>query len=420
MMGFSYRDGVLWCEDVRVSDITGQLDTPFYLYSRGIIEKNFSQYDRALAGSNHLICYAVKANGNLEILKLVRSLGGGAEVVSGGELYLARKAGIPPEKIVFSGVGKRDDEIEYGLDEDILMFNVESDPELEVINQISGKKNKKARVALRINPDINPKTHSYISTGLKENKFGISYEEAITVFEKAIGLAWVEVVGVHIHIGSQITDITPFVESARVVRKLLDALQKIGVNIKIVDFGGGLGIDYHAPLAGEDGMTPPDSGTSGPSGMIKKVLSALGPGDFKVVFEPGRSVVGEAGILVTRVLFVKYNRGKKFIVVDAGMNDFIRPSLYHGYHRVIPLKKVDGPLRRADVVGPVCESADFFAKDRGMPPVKRGELLAVLSTGAYGYSLSSNYNARPRVAEVMVVGDRFKIVRERESYENLV
>ena len=406
---FVTRDGELYCEDVPVARMARELGTPLYVYSRAALANRFQAYADAFAGVPHLICFAMKANGNLATLRLFGSLGGGADVVSGGELFRALKAEIPPARIVFAGVGKSQDEIAFALKSDILMFNVESVPELRLINAVAGDMGARARIALRVNPNVDPKTHPYISTGLKKNKFGIDIAQAEEAFALTRSLRYVEVVGVHQHIGSQITEVGPFVDAIGRVAELMQGLRAQGFGIRYLDIGGGLGITYH------DEMPPI------PKEVAQAVLPIIRDLGCTVVLEPGRFLVGNAGILVTRVLYVKRTPAKNFVIVDAGMNDLARPSLYNAYHTIRPVcPRPDAASLVADVVGPICESGDFLARDRELPAVEPEELLAVMGAGAYGFSMASNYNARPRPAEVLVGGIRYAIIRNRESYEDLI
>ncbi len=405
---FQYQGRELYCEDVPVEQIAAEVGTPFYLYSASTIERHFRVFTEAFAGARHLVCYSVKANSNLAVLKLLAEAGAGADIVSGGELFRALKAGIPAERIVFSGVGKREDEIRYALKSGILMFNVESRDELHALNGVGRKMGKRAPVALRVNPDVDPKTHPYISTGLKKNKFGIPVTEALTIYREAAGMEWVDVVGVDCHIGSQLTTADPFAEAVTRIMNLVRKLEEEGIGIRYVDVGGGLGIIY-------DKESPPL-----PANYAQAILDAMGGEDKLLILEPGRVIVGNAGILVTRILYNKKGATKNFVIVDAGMNDLIRPCLYDAYQEVLPVIRSDREEMVADVVGPICESTDFLARDHKLPVMGQGELLAVMSSGAYGFPMSSQYNSRPRVAEVMVRGHQFQVVRERESYEDLI
>lgn len=410
MHNFEYRQGELYCEQVPVSRIAKEVGTPCYIYSHATLVRHFRAYDNAFKNVPHIIAFAMKANSNLAILRLMAKEGSGVDIVSGGELFRALKAGVPPSKIVFAGVGKNADEIRDALKADILMFNVESSAEIHAINDVAASVGKKARVALRINPDIDPKTHPYISTGLKKSKFGIAADRALEEFKVASSLGYIEVVGVHAHIGSQLTEVTPFVESLKKVVTLIGALKGLGINIRYLNIGGGLGITY----SDEKPPLPQDL-----SDAVSPLVTGL---DLTLVMEPGRVIVGNAGILVTKAIYEKVGEAKRFIIVDAAMNDLIRPSLYSAYHEIRPVS--ESLLQRAkhvvDVVGPVCESGDFLAKDRTLPEVKPGDLLAVMSAGAYGFVMASNYNSRPRVPEVLVKDGEVHVIRARETYDDLV
>jgi diaminopimelate decarboxylase len=406
---FQHCEDDLYCEDVSVARIAAEVGTPVYIYSHATLTRHFRALDEAFSFVPHLICFALKANANLAVLKVFADLGGGLDVVSGGELYRGLAAGVPPGRIVFAGVGKTRDEIAWALKSDILMFNVESDQELRVINEIAMQVGRTARIALRVNPDVDPKTHPYISTGLKQSKFGIEIGRALQEYETAKMLPAVEVVGIHQHIGSQITKIQPFVDSLTRTVSLVRRLREQGTDIRYLDIGGGLGITYNdetPPLPVEFGRALID------------LIQDLG---VTVILEPGRVLVGNAGILVARVLYTKQSPVKNFVVVDAGMNDLARPSLYGSYHAI--WRVCHAPRRdeiTVDVVGPICESGDFLAKDRVLSRFEPGELMAVMSAGAYGHTMSSNYNARPRAPEVMVRGDQYYVVRERETYADLI
>jgi len=408
MHHFHYQNQELYCENLPVRQIAEAVGTPFYLYSHATLSHHFRTFDAAFAGFPHLICFAVKANGNLAILRLFAELGSGADIVSGGELYRALKAGVDPRKIVYSGVGKNVEEIRQAIKAGILMFNIESSQELGEISRIAGRLKKKAPIALRINPDIDPQTHPYISTGLKRNKFGINLDRALLDYDRASQLAHVEVVGVACHIGSQITELSPFLEAVQRLRELVEELARRGIRIRYLDLGGGLGITYNQE-------TPPHPQEYGQA-LIKE-LKGL---DVTLILEPGRVLVGNAGILVTQVHYTKDSEAKHFIVVDAGMNDLARPSLYGSYHALWPVTEAPRQEVTASLVGPICESGDFLAKDRPMPDFQPGELVAVMSAGAYGFSMSSNYNARPRVAEILVKDDAFYVIRKRETYAQLI
>ncbi|OLC00703.1 MAG: diaminopimelate decarboxylase [Nitrospirae bacterium 13_1_40CM_62_7] len=409
MHDFEYRHGELACENLPISRIAKEVGTPCYVYSYATLVRHYQVFDGAFQNVPHIVAYAVKANSNLAILRLMAREGSGADIVSGGELYRALKAGIPPSKIVFAGVGKSREEIRDALATDILMLNVESSAELRVIDEVAAEMGRRARVALRINPDIDPKTHPYISTGLKKSKFGISADRALDEYKLATSLRHIDVVGVHKHIGSQLTDIAPFVDALKKILVLVETLQRHGANIRYINIGGGLGITY------SDEVPPlPHEFAVAISPLVRDLKSVL-------IMEPGRVIVGNAGILVTRVLYTKAGEDKHFVIVDAGMNDLIRPSLYGAYHEIRPVYEVpNAKTRTVDVVGPVCESSDFLAKDRAMPEVKAGDLLAVMSAGAYGFTMASNYNSRPRVPEVLVKGGEMHVIRTREEYGDLV
>jgi len=405
---FGYSGDRLFCEGVAVEDIAREVGTPFYLYSHKTLERHFRVFDEAFDGVPHIVCFAMKANSNLAVVKTFAVQGGGADVVSGGELYRAMRAGVPPEKIVYAGVGKTASEIEYALKSGILMFNIESAEELAEIDRIAGRLGVKAPIAIRINPDVDPKTHPYISTGLKKNKFGVAIEEAEDEYLAASRLANIEIIGIHQHIGSQLTEVSPFVDSLKKTAGLVKRLRAEGINIRYIDAGGGLGIRYLDE-------SPPDPGE------FARALAPVFEGtDCALVFEPGRVLVGNAGCLVTKVLYRKSSGTKNFVIVDAGMNDLMRPSLYGAHHEIRPVIRSGGGEFVADVVGPICETGDFLAKDRKIAIPGRGDLLAVMSAGAYGYTMSSNYNSRTRPAEVMVHEDGFHVVRRREEIEDLV
>ncbi|MEW6067366.1 MAG: diaminopimelate decarboxylase [Nitrospirota bacterium] len=405
---FQYRSGELYAEGVPVKKLAEKYGTPLYIYSYKTLLRHFKVYDDAFNDFPHIICFAVKANSNTAILRLFAKNGGGADIVSGGELYLALKAGILPKKIVYAGVGKTEAEIRFALRSKILMFNVESEDELREIDNIARKMKTKAPIALRINPDIDPETHPYIATGLKKHKFGIPIEDALEYYRLATSLKNVNVIGIHKHIGSQITKISPFVDALKRILLLVDELNVKGMDIKYLDIGGGLGISYKDE-------TPPV-----PEDLAKHLIPLLKGRKLTLIMEPGRSIVGNAGILVTKVLYLKKGEEKEFIIVDAGMNDLIRPSYYNAYHQILPIIKDDRKKILCDVVGPICESSDFLAKDREIGRVKHGEYLAVMSAGAYGFSMSSNYNSRTKTAEVMVKGREHFLIRKRETYNDLI
>jgi len=408
MHHFSYRQNELYCEAVPIEKIAKEVGTPFYLYSYATLKRHFFAFDKAFEGIKRLVCYSAKANSNHAILTLLKSLGSGLDIVSGGELYRGLKAGISPDRIVYSGVGKRIDEIDYALESDILMFNVESLEELDLIDKRAGLLKKKAPVAIRVNPDVDPQTHPYISTGLKKNKFGIDTKTAIEGYKAARALKNIEIIGIDCHIGSQITQVQPFKDALKSLKSLVTELKKIGIEIQYLDMGGGLGITY-------DDESPPH-----PDEYAKVIVESLKETDLQLILEPGRVIVGNAGILVTRALFRKSSSVKKFIVVDAGMNDLLRPTLYDAFHAIWPVVKSGDEFVKADIVGPICESSDFLAADRKVPDVKNGDLIAVMSAGAYGFAMSSNYCSRLKVAEVMVRDDRFHVTTQRQDYEDLV
>lgn len=409
MHHFHYRHHQLYCEDVDISQLAEAVGTPFYLYSHATLKRHFETFDQAFEGIDRLVCFSAKANTNLGVLKLFQTLGSGLDIVSGGELFRGLKAGFSPDRIVYSGVGKRIDEIDYALKNGILMFNVESLEELELINQRAGALNTTAPIAIRVNPDVDPKTHPYISTGLKKNKFGIDIDRSIEGYKLASRMDHVHVVGIDCHIGSQITDVTPFKDALNSIRSLMNQLRALDITIQYVDMGGGLGITY-------DNELPPPPGDYATA--FKDVLKDI---PAKLILEPGRVIVGNAGILVTRVLYRKKGHTKDFVVVDAGMNDLLRPSIYKAYHAIEPVKQSTGGASIvADVVGPICESGDFLAQDRKMADVAKGDLLAVMSAGAYGFTMASNYCSRLKLAEVMVKGDEYHVVRARQNYEDLI
>jgi diaminopimelate decarboxylase len=405
---FEYKNRELHCEGVPIEIIAKGVGTPFYLYSYHTLVRHFTVFNEAFKNIPHLVCFSAKANSNLALLRLFINLGGGIDVVSGGELYRALKGGADPKKIVFSGVGKTEDEIDYALKTGILMFNVESSQELSVINEVAGRIGKKAGIAVRVNPDIDPKTHPYISTGLKQNKFGIDILRAPMAYRLASQLPNLKIVGIDCHIGSQLIEVEPVIQALRKLKKMVEDLRKEGIEIQYLDLGGGLGITY------ED-EEPPH-----PIEYASNILEEIKGFGCTLILEPGRVIVGNAGILVTKVLYTKENEEKRFFIVDAGMNDLVRPSFYGSYHQILPVKEKAREEVVADIVGPLCESGDFLAKGRKMPKVNPGELIAVMSAGAYGFVMSTNYNSRPRVAEVIVRDDQMFVIRQRESYEDLI
>ena len=410
MNDFQYREGELYCEDVPLSRIAKEVGTPCYVYSHHTLVRHFRVYDSAFQNIPHIVAFAMKANSNLAVLRLMAKEGSGVDIVSGGELFRALKAGVSPAKIVFAGVGKKAEEIRDALKADILMFNVESSAELQAINDVAASMGVKARVALRINPDIDPKTHPYISTGLKKSKFGIAADRAIEEFKAAATFSHIEVVGLHAHIGSQLTQVAPFVESLKKVLAMVQTLAEQGIPIRYLNIGGGLGITY-------SDETPPE-----PKDLAAAIFPLVRDLKCILIMEPGRVIVGNAGVLLTKVLYTKDGETKRFLIVDAAMNDLIRPSLYDAHHDIRPVYEnvARAANRTVDVVGPVCESGDFLAKDRVMPEMNAGDLMAVMSAGAYGFVMSSNYNSRPRVPEVLVHEGQIHIIRARESYDDLV
>ncbi len=408
MEDFHYEEGGLYCEDVPLSEIARSAGTPTYVYSHAALERAYKELDEAFSGLDHLICYAVKANGNLAVLRALASFGAGADIVSGGELYRTMRAGFDPKKVVFAGVGKTEDELMAGLGERILLFNVESASELEHLDQLAARHGKKARVALRVNPDVDAGTHDHMTTGRERDKFGIPVEEALQLAEKIKDCRCIDLIGVHQHIGSQITKLDPYIESVERSAALVDELKSRGFDIKYFNIGGGLGISYNE---GEETIAPRELVNA-----IRPTLEATGA---KILCEMGRYIAGNAGALLTSVIYRKRSGDKSFIVADAGMNDLLRPSLYDAYHEVRPVTDNGGAVP-ADLVGPVCESGDYLARDRDLPDAAEGDVLAVMSAGAYGFSMASNYNSRRKPAEVLVRGDRWAIVREREHHPDLV
>jgi diaminopimelate decarboxylase len=422
MTSFAYHEQELYCEEVSLREIAEEYGTPLYVYSKNEIVSAFRGFHEALGSTSHRVCYALKANANPSILKLLAAEGAGADIVSGGELWMALRAGFAPDKIVFAGVGKREEEIEYALRQNIASFNVESPAELQAISRAALRVGRTARVALRINPDVNAQSHPYITTGLASNKFGIESKKALEMYAFAAGLPSVEVAGIHTHIGSQIMSLEPFVETAHAVVDLVQKLRDAGIRLRHIDFGGGLGVQYvnavrHEALAIEDGaVTAPP----GPAAFVSAVLPILQTAGCELWFEPGRAILAEAGVLLTRVLYLKENGEKRFVIVDAAMNDLLRPSLYQAYHQIVPAVLDSYEHVSVDVVGPVCETGDFFARDRIITKVKQGDTLAVMTTGAYGYVMTSQYNGRPRPAEILVNGDRVRLIRPRETYDDLI
>jgi diaminopimelate decarboxylase len=405
---FPRRDGVLHAEDVPLARIVEEVGSPVFVYSATALAQGFDALDAAFGETRHTICYAIKSNMNLAVVRTLVARGAGIDVTSRGELFKALRAGADPAKIVYSGVGKRDDEIDAALEAGIKMFNVESRAELRRIDAVAGARRAIAPVAFRVNPDVDPQTHPYISTGLRTSKFGIPIGEAVEAYAEAKALENVRVIGVDCHIGSQLTRVQPFGDALARVKNLVLDLRDAGHAIEVIDVGGGLGVVY-------DQETPPSA-----TEYAATVTDAVSGLDCEIVCEPGRWITANAGIFVTRVLYQKQNEDKHFVIVDGAMNDLIRPALYQAYQRLEPVAEPRSETRLVDVVGPVCESGDFLARERELPVVDRGELLAVRSAGAYGFSMSSQYNGRPRAAEVLVKGDRYAVVRERERLEDLV
>ena len=402
----------MYAEGVAMGDLARIYGTPLYVYSKKTVLRHIRAYKEAFRDFRHIVCYALKANTNGEIIRLLAKEGAGGDIVSGGELFRGLRAGIPANKIVYAGVGKTEEEIRLSLKKKILMFNVESAEELKEINRVAQEMGVKAPIALRVNPDIDPKSHPYISTGMKEHKFGIPIEDALEYYKAAARMKNIEVVGVHKHIGSQLTELAPFVEALSRVLLLIERLEENGIRLKYLDLGGGLGIPY------KEGDDPPN-----PEDLAAKLRPLLKnrARELTLILEPGRSIVGSAGVLITRCLYLKKTSERNFVIIDAGMNDLMRPTLYGSHHEILPVIK--SPRRasiKADVVGPICESGDFLARGRELRGVKEGELLAVMSAGAYGMSMSSNYNSRPRAAEVLVDGKKHRLIRRRETYRDLV
>ena len=410
MAHFAYRHSDLCCEQVSLRSLAADVGTPAYVYSKAALLESYRGYDDAFAEVPHVVCYSVKANGNLGVLGTLARAGAGADIVSGGELFRALRAGFPPGRIIFSGVGKTRDELREALKAEVLMFNVESLSELRALDDVARETGVRAPVALRVNPDVDPETHPYIATGLKTSKFGIPFAQAHEVYAEAASLKGVEVVGADIHIGSQLTKAAPLADAVARIAALVKTLRERSIEIRMVDVGGGLGIRYRDEA-------PPTHRE-----YARVLLPALRELAVTVLLEPGRSIVGNAGILLTRVLYRKETGEKTFVVVDAAMNDLIRPALYDAYHELQPVAeaRLDAPRETVDVVGPICESGDFLAKDRALARTEEGDLLAIMSAGAYASAMASNYNTRPRAVEVLVEGNRYTIVRRRETYEDLV
>ncbi len=413
MESFYYKNGLLFAEDVSLTDLAEQVGTPCYVYSRSMIEDTWRAYDEAFGGRDHLVCFAVKSNSNIAVLNLLANMGSGFDIVSGGELDRVLAAGGKAENVVFSGVGKTEAEMRKALEAGIGCFNVESEQELHKLNEVAGQMGVVAPVSLRVNPDVDPKTHPYISTGLKESKFGIPIEKASAIYEHGRTLENVQLKGIASHIGSQLTDMEPFIDALERVLALVGELSDAGIDLQWLDLGGGLGVRYYDEQ-------PPE-----PANLVVGLMDRLQEMGsryqrLRIVIEPGRSIVGNAGVLLTRALYLKLGEARNFIVVDAAMNDLMRPTLYDAWQDIVPINKdLDRESRVYDVVGPICESGDFLGRDRELA-VEGGDLMAVMSAGAYGAVMSSNYNTRPRAAEVMVDGNRFHIIRRRESVDDLL
>jgi len=408
MTGFDRVGAELECDGVRLGDVAARFGTPLFVYSRAAIEEAWRAYESAFAAVPHRICYAVKANGNGSILRVLAGLGAGADIVSGGEMLAALRAGFPPERIVFAGVGKTDEELALGLDRGVGEFNAESEDEIVRLGEAAAARGAVARVSLRVNPDIDPQTHPYVSTGLREAKFGVPLARAPEILRRARERPGIQVVGLQCHLGSQITELEPLGAAARDLADLSRRLLEEGFTLETIDLGGGLGVDY-------------ESGSSAdPAALARQILPEIEGLPLTLVLEPGRSLVAAAGILLTRVLYVKENGDRRFVIVDAGMNDLLRPALYGAFHRVAPVKRRGGALIEADVVGPVCETGDFLARGRKIERPEPGDLIAVRDTGAYGFAMSSRYNMRPRAAEALVEEGQARLIRRRETFEDLI
>jgi len=406
-MSFSRKNGTLHIEEASLSEVANEFGTPSFVYSRKSIEEAFSKYQKAFGNQRHLICYAVKANSSIAILHLLAKMGSGFDVVSGGELKRVLLAGGDPKKTVFSGVGKTAQEIKDALSANIKCFNIESESELERISHIAKLEGKSANISLRVNPDVDAKTHPYISTGLKENKFGVDIKDAINIYRRAKDLPNLNIAGIDCHIGSQLVDIAPIRDAAIKVVELADALAKIDINIHHIDFGGGLGIRYQNEMP------------AGQQELVQVLLDVVGTRDYEILIEPGRSIVGNSGVLLTRVEYVKLGRDKNFLIVDAAMNDLARPALYDAHHEIVNVIENKTQKTHAfDVVGPICETGDFLGKNRSLS-AEEGDMLAIMSAGAYGMTMSSNYNTRPKAAEILVNGSKCEVIRDRETIEDL-
>ncbi|MBD3287063.1 diaminopimelate decarboxylase [candidate division WOR-3 bacterium] len=408
MHSFQRRGKELFCEDKSLTSIAEEYGTPLYVYSHSTVTRHYQVFEEAFASIPHIICYAVKANPTGAILKLLAKMDSGADIVSGGELYRALRAGIEPSRIVYSGVGKTEKEMEDALQSDILMFNIESFTELAALDEVAGRMGKRARISLRINPDIDPGTHPYVATGLRTSKFGIPFEYALEGYDRAAKLPNIDIIGVDCHIGSQLTELSPFVDAVKKLIELITVLRQKDNDIQYLDIGGGLGIPYNTE-------NPPS-----PAEFADAVKRHLAEANVTLILEPGRSIVGNAGILLTRVLYTKKGKDRRFVIVDAGMNDLLRPSLYDAYHEIAHVVDEERDIEVSDIVGPICESGDFLAKDRRLPRFDKGDLIAVMSAGAYGASMSSTYNSRPLAAEVLVNGQTARLIRKRGSCEDLI
>ena len=422
MKYFEYKEGSLYCEEVELAELPEEFGTPLYVYSRNQLVDNFRAIDQALTGTDHVTCYALKANSNPFLLKTLSEEGAGADVVSAGEIAMALKAGFHPDRIAFAGVGKQAEEMEYALKAGIFCFNVESIQELQQLSLVALRTGQKARVAIRINPNINAESHPYISTGLREHKFGIEAGKAVEAFQFAAGLPNLEVIGLHMHIGSQILKPEPYRAAVEFAANQVRQLRSMGIQISHLDLGGGFGVRYVNALAHESLPVEPEehADVRSPAEILADLRPLIEETGCTLWLEPGRSIAADAGVLLTKVLYTKENGSKKFVVVDAGMNDLIRPSLYDAYHQIVPLKIETYEHDTVDVVGPVCETGDFFARNRRMPRAKQGDALAILTTGAYGFVATSNYNARLQPAEVLVNGDKVRVIRPRQTIEQLI
>jgi len=420
MKAFYYQNDELFCEGVPIIQIAEKVGTPCYVYSQNQLLANFQAWKEAFGNHPHLICYALKANSNPLIVKLFGEQGCGADVVSGGELWLAQKMGIPSNRIIYSGVGKTDQEIAQAIHAEILALNVESMQEISVVEEIASRFGKKVRISIRINPQLDPNTHPYIATGTRESKFGIPLQYVEKACRSVCTSSHLELVGLHCHIGSMILDKTPFQESAKILMHLSEKLYSQGIALDFLDMGGGLGVDYQSMIADPKALCPQEKTMFlTPQELMSSVLPIFSKFPGRILVEPGRSLTADAGVLVTRVLFSKWGADQNFVIVDAGMNDLIRPTLYDAFHQIVPARIRRGRFAPVHVVGPLCESGDFFAYDRPLPPLRRNDFLVIMGTGAYGFVLSSNYNGRPRPPEVFVHGNTFSILRERETWKEI-